>query len=157
MIVTRCSGEGQGSCRRCEANGKWNRMWMPFLYHVDGMNGCYCRECVKEIERYRAICDAININPYGWQTDYVINGAKNMPHHRFSGKTTAVMVKTLMASPKDAKELCDMLCADPDFRSPIIQMVWHYNHYISLAKMCNHAGIDVVIDISHNDFINQMN
>lgn len=49
MIVTKCSGEGQGSCRRCEANGKWNRMWMSFLYHIEGMDGCYCRECVEAI------------------------------------------------------------------------------------------------------------
>ena len=49
MIVTKCKGEGQGSCRRCEDNGVWNRTWMCFLYEIEGMNGCYCRNCVAEI------------------------------------------------------------------------------------------------------------
>ena len=31
MKVTRCTGEGQGSCKRCSDNGKWNRNWMCFF------------------------------------------------------------------------------------------------------------------------------
>lgn len=49
MKVTQCAGEGQGSCKRCNDKGKWNRSWMSFLYHIEGRPGCYCRECVKEI------------------------------------------------------------------------------------------------------------
>lgn len=51
MEVTKCKGEGQGSCKRCSDNGKWNRMWMCFLYEIQGMDGCYCFDCVKEIEK----------------------------------------------------------------------------------------------------------
>lgn len=51
MKVTRCNGEGQGSCRRCETNGKWNRSWMSLLFHIEGMEGCYCSECVEAIKR----------------------------------------------------------------------------------------------------------
>jgi hypothetical protein len=51
MIVTKCKGEGHGSCRRCTDNGKWNIAWMCFLYKIEGYEGCYCRECVKEIEK----------------------------------------------------------------------------------------------------------
>lgn len=47
--ISRCSGEGQGSCKRCDDNGKWNRMWTCFLYHIEGMEGCYCSDCVKAI------------------------------------------------------------------------------------------------------------
>lgn len=50
MIVERCKGEGQGSCKRCSDKGKWNRAWMCFLYKIEGYDGCYCAECVKEIE-----------------------------------------------------------------------------------------------------------
>ena len=32
---SKCSGEGQGSCKRCSDNGKWNRQWMCFLYCQD--------------------------------------------------------------------------------------------------------------------------
>ncbi len=44
-----CTGEGQGSCKRCSENGKWNRNWMCFLYSIEGYEGCYCSDCVKEI------------------------------------------------------------------------------------------------------------
>ena len=49
--VTRCKGEGQGSCRRCTNNGKWNRSWMCFLYKIEGFDGCYCSNCVSEIRK----------------------------------------------------------------------------------------------------------
>ena len=49
MKVTQCSGEGQGICKRCTDNGKWNMNWMCFLYKIEGLNGCYCSDCVKEI------------------------------------------------------------------------------------------------------------
>lgn len=49
MKIIKCKGEGQGSCKRCSDNGKWNRMWMCFLYKIEGYEGCYCRDCVKEI------------------------------------------------------------------------------------------------------------
>ena len=47
--ITKCTGEGQGSCKRCSDNGKWNRSWMCFLYKIEGYEGCYCSECVKKI------------------------------------------------------------------------------------------------------------
>lgn len=50
MKVTQCKGEGGGYCRRCEDNGRWSRNWMCFLYKIEGYDGCYCGECVKEIK-----------------------------------------------------------------------------------------------------------
>ena len=47
--ITRCSGEGQGSCKRCTDKGKWNRTWMCFLYEIEGYEGCYCSDCVLEL------------------------------------------------------------------------------------------------------------
>ena len=47
--ITRCTGEGQGSCKRCNDNGKWNRAWMCFLNQIEGYDGCYCDSCTKEI------------------------------------------------------------------------------------------------------------
>ena len=53
MKITQCTGEGQGSCKRCYDNGKWNRKWMCFLYKIEGYEGCYCSDCVKEIKKER--------------------------------------------------------------------------------------------------------
>ena len=47
--ATCCEGEGQGSCKRCVDKGIWNRMWMSFLYKIEGLEGCYCAKCVDEI------------------------------------------------------------------------------------------------------------
>lgn len=51
LKITQCPGEGQGSCKRCSDNGKWNRNWMCFLYKVEGREGCYCGDCIKEIQK----------------------------------------------------------------------------------------------------------
>lgn len=48
-IVTQCKGEGQGECTLCAKNGKWNRHWMTFLYKIEGMEGCYCHDCMTKI------------------------------------------------------------------------------------------------------------
>ena len=44
-----CTGEGQGSCKRCNDHGLWNRHWMSLLYKIEGYEGCYCSECVRKI------------------------------------------------------------------------------------------------------------
>lgn len=49
MKVTKCKGEGQGSCKKCSDEGRWNRTWMCFLYEIEGLKGCYCSDCVKKI------------------------------------------------------------------------------------------------------------
>ena len=49
LKITRCQGEGQGSCKMCSDNGKWNRNWMSLLFKVEGFEGCYCSDCVKKI------------------------------------------------------------------------------------------------------------
>lgn len=46
LKITPCTGEGAGSCKRC--NG--NQNWMCFLYHIEGYEGCYCRDCVEAIQ-----------------------------------------------------------------------------------------------------------
>lgn len=49
--ITQCHGECQGSCKRCEDNGKWNRNWMSLLYKIEGLDGCYCSNCVRDIKK----------------------------------------------------------------------------------------------------------
>lgn len=51
MKVIQCKGEGGGYCRRCEDNERWSRNWMCFLYRIEGLDGCYCSDCVKEIKK----------------------------------------------------------------------------------------------------------
>ena len=50
LKITQCKGEGQGSCKRCSDKGIWNSHWCCFLYEIEGMEGCYCSNCVKEIK-----------------------------------------------------------------------------------------------------------
>lgn len=47
--ISKCKGYGLGSCKRCMENGKWSNTWMNFLYHIEGYEGCYCSDCVKDI------------------------------------------------------------------------------------------------------------
>ncbi len=54
MTIIQCKGEGQGSCKRCSDKGKWNRNWMCFLYKVEGREGYYCADCVKEMQEEEA-------------------------------------------------------------------------------------------------------
>lgn len=50
LKVIQCKGNGQGSCKRCDDRGKWNRVWTSMLYEIYGLDGCYCSNCVKEIK-----------------------------------------------------------------------------------------------------------
>lgn len=47
--ISKCTGEGQSSCKRCTDNGKWNRTWCSLLYKIEGLEGAYCYDCMKEI------------------------------------------------------------------------------------------------------------
>lgn len=49
LKITKCKGEGQGNCKMCSDNGKWNRSWMCFLYEIEGYDDCYCSDCVEKI------------------------------------------------------------------------------------------------------------
>lgn len=51
LNIKRCKGEGQGSCKMCEDNGIFNRCWMTMLYKIEGMDGCYCSQCVDKIKK----------------------------------------------------------------------------------------------------------
>lgn len=162
MNVTRCTGEGQGSCRRCEKQGRWNRNWMSLLFRIEWLDGCYCYECMKQIvkgdgqtTRYQEICKAINIKPYQWQMDYATTGAAIFPKERQSGRTTAIMLHTLLLDPQNAYELFLLLSSDPDFHPPISQMVWYYNHYTHLVRLCRAAGIELH-HIERQDFVNEI-
>lgn len=69
--VSHCKGEGAGSCKRCTDRGKWNQNWMCFLYKIDGLDGCYCRDCVEEI---RKEMEASNMK----LTDLMVNPLKDL-------------------------------------------------------------------------------
>ena len=47
--IKRCNGNGQAQCSGCKNKGKWNVQWSSFLYEVEGKEGLYCFDCVKEI------------------------------------------------------------------------------------------------------------
>lgn len=51
LKIIRCEGNGQGSCKRCDDKGIWNRHWTCFLCKIGGQEGYYCEKCIKEITR----------------------------------------------------------------------------------------------------------
>lgn len=42
-------GNGQCSCKRCEEKRGWNRHWTNMCFKIEGFDGVYCSECLKEI------------------------------------------------------------------------------------------------------------
>ena len=48
-LMIKCKGEGQGSCKRCNDKGIWNRHWMSMLYEIKGYDGYYCWDCAIDI------------------------------------------------------------------------------------------------------------
>lgn len=50
LRITRCVGEGQCSCRRCEEIHGWNRIWTSMAYKIEGYEGVYCSKCVEAIK-----------------------------------------------------------------------------------------------------------
>lgn len=51
--MEKCSGDGQGTCKRCKDMGIWNRNWMSFLYKVEKYEGIYCYDCAKYLEEQK--------------------------------------------------------------------------------------------------------
>lgn len=51
MKICKAEGHGQSECRRCKELGKWSLTWTSFLYRIEGINGYFCYECTKEIEK----------------------------------------------------------------------------------------------------------
>jgi hypothetical protein len=51
LKITRCTGNGQGECTRCKQLKGWSREWMTFLYKIEGRDGLYCGDCVRQIAK----------------------------------------------------------------------------------------------------------
>jgi hypothetical protein len=51
MKVTKCIEEGQGSCKRCLEKRQMEHKLDVLLYEIEGYDGCYCSDCVKEIRK----------------------------------------------------------------------------------------------------------
>ena len=51
MKICKAEGHGQSACRRCTELGKYSWTWTSFLYKIEGINGYFCYECTKEIEK----------------------------------------------------------------------------------------------------------
>lgn len=107
----------------------------------------------KHFKRYRLrkICKALDITPYPWQRDFALGKTDtlNAPEGRQTGKTTAVMLRLLMAYPGEPVNVLHTLRADPDFRTANIhQRYWYYGEYHRRANTCDRARIPVY----HFDF-----
>ncbi len=53
--IKRAEGNGQAQCKGCKDKNKWNVQWCCHLYEVEGKEGLYCFDCVKEIRLNEAM------------------------------------------------------------------------------------------------------
>lgn len=51
LKIIRCEGNEECSCKKCDDKGIRNRYGMSSLYKIEGQEGYYCEECIKEIIR----------------------------------------------------------------------------------------------------------
>lgn len=49
--IRRCTGNGMSECKRCKSLGKFSFCFDTWFYKVEGRDGRYCFDCVKEITR----------------------------------------------------------------------------------------------------------
>lgn len=98
--------------------------------------------CLK-LKRYKLfrICKIIGIKPYSWQKQFALGRSRflNYPYARYSGKTTAVMLKLLMFSPEQFHmNAIACLYKDPDFTLSNPSCVYKYaRRIIELIYKCN--------------------
>lgn len=97
--------------------------------------------------KFHRICKAIGIKPYKWQKEYALGKILTLPMGgRGCGKTLAVMLKLLMQNNCDSEHLGWILNEDPDFLPNYSSRAkWYKNEYRKLSKICNEAGIPVVM------------
>lgn len=50
LKISNAIGNGQSQCKGCAEKGKWNWNWTSFLYKIEGKDGCYCWQCVMEMQ-----------------------------------------------------------------------------------------------------------
>ena len=50
LKISNAIGNGQSQCQGCAEKGKWNRNWTSFLYKIEGKDGYFCWQCVKEMQ-----------------------------------------------------------------------------------------------------------
>ena len=47
--VKRCVGDGLSICKRCRELAGYGVFWTSFLFEIEGYEGRYCSDCVREI------------------------------------------------------------------------------------------------------------
>lgn len=102
--------------------------------------------------KFRQICKTIGIKPYSWQREFALNGYLDgyyntpFPGGRQTGKTTAVMLRLLMAYPNEPCDVQRILSCDPDWKPyDSFRMRWYDSEYYRLSHACFHRGIPVVL------------
>lgn len=66
--------------------------------------------------KLRCILKVLKLEARPWQVDFALGRSNAMPEGRATGKTVAVMLRTLMANPKKVTDLEKMMMWDCDYR-----------------------------------------
>lgn len=119
------------------------------------VRGFLCRHCPRY--KFWRICRAIGIKAYPWQRDFALRKRESFDElhsgRRRNGKTTAVMLRLLMADPDGRTDPVPReLRNDVGFCPLDIWAVyWYDSTYKRLAQQCAAQGIPVVyFNIWHN-------
>ena len=100
--------------------------------------------------RYKLHCilRTLGLDARRWQIKYALGKSNYLPTGRCTGKTVAVMLRMLMANPKDVTNLAGTVWRDPDYEARDRQRILFYrSEYDLYSRRCLQAGIPVPLTI----------
>lgn len=88
--------------------------------------------------RLNKICEALGITPYPWQVEFVLAERPEMlvNPERYSGKTTAVILRALVYGQYSSGNFSDFVRLDPDAQRSIRAMLYAYEQYRYAYAVC---------------------
>lgn len=95
--------------------------------------------------KLRCILKALKLEARPWQIEFALGRSNAMPEGRATGKTVAVMLRALMAKPKEVKNLEKIMMYDSDYARGIIlrREQWYRHEYHRYSNICTQSGIPV--------------
>lgn len=108
-----------------------------------------CRKMIVRLSalwRLHRICTALEIRPEPWQREFALGDTNVLPKGRANGKTTAVLLRLLMA-PADTSDstVRRIVELDPDWRPDDANRCRYFTGmYMHMAAICSEVGIKVV-------------
>lgn len=91
---------------------------------------------IKKRIRLWGICRKLKIKPTKWQMSFIMGDDERIPFGRRNGKTTAVILRTILEEPEKAWDACNALARDPDWWRSYATARWEMMEYLRFCKRC---------------------